>query len=847
MKRVMKKSLSLLLALMMLLSMTQLLSFAWNQTPHVKDEELEMNVSFAHMPDGDKNSDGKINRGDYIYVVITAKGISTLGSNAFYYSYNPNVLRPVVSTSTDEEATVNDWIKATTGKLTSLTIHDYPGDETYAEELNGIKPFFEEPRSIMLKEAREKPGYSFFGTTYLHNGVLPVDENGETLAHADINKSGQVLLKLKCLVLSNEDPEIKPYKEDGFYHVINRDDLRIPAYKDNAIDEGKFPINHTVDLYPLDQEPDPAKLDELNKAITAAEALVADKDLYVDFTAVESALTTAKAINQETATADDQKEIDAATEALNTAVAALRFKSADYSAVETAIAAANSKVKDNYVDFTAVEKAINDVKYGLDIRSQEKVTAMADAINKAVSELVLKGADYTAVDKAEAVVKGLDRTEYVDFTAVDTAMGKVVRGYDITRQDEVTAMADAINKAVSELVLKGADYTAVEEAIAKADKLDPADYSNWDIVKNAIDSVEYDLNIRSQEKVTAMADDITDAISKLIAYTKYTLTVESVNGTVTANGTPITSAEYVENTDVTLVATANDGYQFAYWTNESGRVISRDAEYTTTMVFSKTLKAVYVKASSEETFTVTFFGKSGQVLDVQVVELGNNATAPEVPFYAGYTFADWNKDYKNVTSDMEVTALYTADVESHTITPADGVLVNGSDSAVELPHNSRVTVTAADTDNFGGWSLDGGKTIISYAPTYTFYAGTNVTVTLVTGAQDAKAVSAITNVETGKGYVAILTERTAPEGYTLVSTGIIISKDSSKTLDLATAEKEDGVILKTSASADANGQYRLTMKTTSGTTLYFNSFAVYKNAVGEIVTVYGSAQSAVAE
>lgn len=77
-------------------------------------------------------------------------------------------------------------------------------------------------------------------------------------------------------------------------------------------------------------------------------------------------------------------------------------------------------------------------------------------------------ADYTAVDAALAEANELDRTLYTDLSAVDTAVANVARGYGIARQSEVDAMAQAIRDAVKNLVLKGADYTAVDAAIQSA-------------------------------------------------------------------------------------------------------------------------------------------------------------------------------------------------------------------------------------------------------------------------------------------------------------------------------------------------------------------------------------------
>ena len=127
---------------------------------------------------------------------------------------------------------------------------------------------------------------------------------------------------------------------------------------------------------------------------------------------------------------------------------------ADYSSVDAAIAKANALEKDNYKDFSAVEAAINTVVRDKNITEQGEVDAMAQAIENAITALQYKDADYTKVDEAIAKANALNRDAYTDFTAVETAINAVVRDKNITEQDEVDAMAQAIENAITALVKK---------------------------------------------------------------------------------------------------------------------------------------------------------------------------------------------------------------------------------------------------------------------------------------------------------------------------------------------------------------------------------------------------------
>ena len=63
-------------------------------------------------------------------------------------------------------------------------------------------------------------------------------------------------------------------------------------------------------------------------------------------------------------------------------------------------------------------------------------------------------ADYTKVDEAIAKANALKKDDYKDFSGVETAVKAVVRGKNITEQSEVDAMAKAIEDAIAALEKK---------------------------------------------------------------------------------------------------------------------------------------------------------------------------------------------------------------------------------------------------------------------------------------------------------------------------------------------------------------------------------------------------------
>ena len=257
-----------------------------------------------------------------------------------------------------------------------------------------------------------------------------------------------------------------------------------------------------------------------------------DDNILADYTAVDAAITSAKALDSNlytnySAVEDSinsvdrakskaqQTEVDAMAKAIEDAVSALQYKGADYTKVDAAIAKANALNKDNYKDFTAVEAAVNAVVHDKNITEQSEVDAMAKAIEDAIAALQYKGADYTKVDAAIAKANALNKDNYKDFTGVEAAVNAVVRDKNITEQSEVDAMAKTIEDAIAALQYKDADYTKVDAAIAKANALNKDNYKDFTGVEAAVNAVVRDKNITEQSEVDAMAKAIEDAIAAL--------------------------------------------------------------------------------------------------------------------------------------------------------------------------------------------------------------------------------------------------------------------------------------------------------------------------------------------
>ena len=149
-----------------------------------------------------------------------------------------------------------------------------------------------------------------------------------------------------------------------------------------------------------------------------------------------------------------------------------------------------------------LNNAVNSVRKYRNLAQQSDVDKMAKDINDAVAALVYKDADYTEVDKAEKAAKALNKDDYKDFSAVEKALAAIDRTKNITEQADVDAMAKAINDAVAGLEKKETpaptpskpDNTTSSEGSSSAPENNSGDKSssNTDISTSSADSSSTD-------------------------------------------------------------------------------------------------------------------------------------------------------------------------------------------------------------------------------------------------------------------------------------------------------------------------------------------------------------------
>ena len=181
--------------------------------------------------------------------------------------------------------------------------------------------------------------------------------------------------------------------------------------------------------------------------------------------------------------------------------------------------------------------------------------------------------------------------------------------------------------------------------------LDENDYSSesFEEIKNAIGKIDEAVSADdwkeyclTQKATDAEISRILELINNLVPYLNFS--VSSENGTVesSANETSILSG-----TEITLKASADDGYVFKGWyEKDSKRIFSTDEEYTFVLTSNTDLMALFVPENAN---SLIFTNATGQIVDMISKTVNEwrlvsslNGLLPRVPYSYGYTNGAWD-------------------------------------------------------------------------------------------------------------------------------------------------------------------------------------------------------------
>ena len=164
---------------------------------------------------------------------------------------------------------------------------------------------------------------------------------------------------------------------------------------------------------------------------------------------------------------------------------------------------------------------------------------------------------------------------------------------------------------------------------------------------------------------------------------KYTVVFKNYDGT-------LLSQQIIEygQTIMAPISPTREGYTFTKWNNDIPIKVTSNLEFT----------AEYV----EKIYTVVFKDHDGTVLKTEEVNHGSDVVAPVSPTRSGYTFTGWDKAFTNVTSDLEINAVYEINKYNVVFKDHDGTVLKTE----EVNHGSDATAPVSPTRpgfTFTGW------------------------------------------------------------------------------------------------------------------------------------------------
>ena len=390
----------------------------------------------------------------------------------------------------------------------------------------------------------------------------------------------------------------------------------------------------------------------LNNAIAQAEALTEDDYTAETWSALQTALTNAKAVDKNLY-AESQSVVDAATEALASAISALAEKSFTVTFLdkdgnelkkqtvkkgESATAPDAPSVEG--FTFSGWSGSFENVTADVTVTAQYTEHGKADytALNNAIAQAEsLSESDYTAetwsaLQTALTAAKAVDKNLYAESqSVVDEATEALTAAISALAEKSftVTFLDKDGNELKKQTVKKGESATAPE-----APEVDGFSFSGW---SGTFENVTADVTVTAQYTEHGKA-----------SYTALDVAIATAEGKVEDD---FTSETWSALQSALTAAKAVD---------RNLHVESQSVVDDATAALNAALNALV-----EKTFTVTFYDWDGTELKQQTVKKGESATAPAQPTREGFQFAGWEGSFTNVTADVEVVATYTENMADY--------------------------------------------------------------------------------------------------------------------------------------------------------------------------------------
>jgi hypothetical protein len=219
-------------------------------------------------------------------------------------------------------------------------------------------------------------------------------------------------------------------------------------------------------------------------------------------------------------TIDKQEEVDAKAEELAYAAEKLVIKKADYSNFNAVMDAFNALNKDLYVEENLTEFAnyAAGIQTNLTILDQDKLDTDVNVLRSMLDSMLYKPADYSQINDLKERYNELNLQWYTDesLASLSALINGISYDHNITEQDLVDSYVSEIEASFNDLILKAADYSAMNEVISSlSEDLSVYEPEGLDAYQTLLNSVDWSLTIDKQDEVDAKATALADAVEKL--------------------------------------------------------------------------------------------------------------------------------------------------------------------------------------------------------------------------------------------------------------------------------------------------------------------------------------------
>ena len=473
--------------------------------------------------------------------------------------------------------------------------------------------------------------------------------------------------------------------------------------------------------------------------------------------------------------------------------------------------------------------------------------------------------------REDGIVEGFTIKGYAGSTAETYAeSAEEITFVEITEEvpsdNEITVKTTALNTESTEMtgvtVNGSGTYEKGNSVTVSANKKKGYQFLGWYLesslggFEGSALSIDYDYMFIAEEDISLVAVYKYMGTGRLRVYGA---------GFKVNNGVTQTIYNYTQDftigEKVTLTAT---GENFAYWLNESNKIVSESKTYTFTIAGSVSFTAVY-KNSTEETAYVEFVSDYGQVMQAENYSSDSDIQIPGPVHKEGYKFISWNLTAEEIAAQIQagqtyikVTPIYEALSDTFTIT----VIYDGDDENPEVITEysgyqfKQMVAKNISGRTFSHWSdSETGETVLSTERVYSMYINRDTTVYAIyvdEGTEITKVSTMVTNSITAKlldentKSLVVLATRDILDGYQLIEHGILYSANGAYGKEGA----EDAMIIGASGvgkgistAISQRGTYAHTITLTEtqlDIVVYARGYMILENIDGEQIIIYGS-------